>query len=324
MLPAVGAYCEPSAAGYPLRPAAGPLLLLALMKSSRLGLVSSPYQTPMSAGPEAFGPSAPIDVGRAFSDGWAVFSRHLGVLVGATVVGLLLTILSVFTVVGLFLAAPVIVWGMTRLTLNAIDGTPDFNDLFAGFQRYQDALLNALGFLFVVFLLSLPSTALSFIGRVSEEPSLLFLSFIIGILVSCLVSFRIAFGFYFIVDQDMGVSDAIQESWRVTSTNWGAVIGIGLITTILNTIAPYLCCVGVFFVLPYTYLIWGSAYRQLVPGPDQPDQWSVGGPPSGYGAPPSGYGAPPSGYGAPPSGYGAPPSGYGAPPSGYGAPPSGH
>jgi uncharacterized membrane protein len=144
---------------------------------------------------------------------------------------------------------------------------------------------------------------------------------------------------WLVVDQNMGVIDAMKKSWELTKGQKGAIFVFQLAATGVMLLGELACGVGMLVAMPiimvasavvYMRIAGAGAPAMAAPMGAMPQQMGMGMPaPAGYGAPPAGgfgggYG--PQGGGAPPAGggYGGPPGG-GMPPGGGGGygPPGG-
>jgi hypothetical protein len=155
--------------------------------------------------------------------------------------------------------------------------------------------------------------------------------FIFGLII---VYMGLNFAQYYVADQGMGMSAALQSAWKSTEGERGKVLLYSLVALALVFAGLAFCVVGVFVTAPIASLGYTIIYLRTSGRGGAPV--ATGGP--GYGPPGGGYGGPPpgGGYGGPPAGggYGGPPGGggygppggggYGGPPGGgYGGPPGG-
>ncbi len=141
---------------------------------------------------------------------------------------------------GLLLVGP-IEYGVKFAHLKAArNDRLDVTDMFAAFQNYWHAVLAGLlvgvivviGFVFLI---------------------------VPGIFLWC----KLAFTPYLIVDRKMGVIDAVQESWRLTSGHAGKVFCIGLLS-IPIFIAGLMCLgVGVIVSIAWVRMAFASLYHAV-------------------------------------------------------------
>lgn len=206
-----------------------------------------------------------FDLGLAISEGWEKVRDNLGVAVGGIVLYYLVAVVSAITIV----IPPVLTYGAVHLMLNAYDDDADINDLFSGFSRFSDALVPFLVLWVILFGIGLPGTIMSFAGAYDERYSLLGtgLSYLYSLLISLLVTCRFAFAPYLIVEQELGAVDALRASWAMTRHQKLMTITMFIVAGLIGAVGVLACCVGMLFSLPVYYMIWTSAYRQMVPVP---------------------------------------------------------
>jgi hypothetical protein len=292
----------------------------------------NPYAAPQAAPPPAAAPQAgspqPWEIGEVFAQAWNVFRIHW------------VTLAFAFFLMSLCGSGPSYVWaavdaargatgvealgsrtggsqiinlaitsffqvGLIRMFLSALRGnTPNFADLFSGGPKF------------------LPMFGLQLLMGLACGLGLVFL-LVPGIILYC----GLFISSYYLVDADLGVSDALKASWDATSGQRLPIFFLSLCQFGLNLAGLCACCVGVFATAPLTMLVTAIVFLRISgrggAAPLPPFAQGQGYPPAGYGPP---GGAPPGGYGGPPPG-GAPPGGggYGPPPGGggggYGPPP---
>lgn len=222
---------------------------------------ANPYAQPA---PQTVGGTGQIDIGEAVSQGWSAMTQNAGVAIGGTLVGLLVMMLGYITIVGIFLVLPVVGYGMVRLYLNIADGGGEVGDVFDGFRNYGSALGSML-LLFLVYLaISLPGSVLGFIGGYTDTVALVFVGQIYGFVVAFLVTMRLYFAPFFIVDQQMGAIDAVKAAWDATRDQKLMVILFSIVAGIIGAAGIIALVIGMFFTIPLSYTIYACAYRQLV------------------------------------------------------------
>ncbi len=77
---------------------------------------------------------------------------------------------------------------------------------------------------------------------------------------------RLVLSFYFLVDKDMGVVDAIKSSWESTRGNVGSVWGI--IGVMILMVLPVITIVGVLITIYFLFMysaVFAVLYNQLLP-----------------------------------------------------------
>ena len=70
-----------------------------------------------------------------------------------------------------------------------------------------------------------------------------------------------------IVDKDLGIMESFHYSASITKNNMWALLGLALLTILINLGGFLAFCFGLFFTIPLTWLAWLLAYRWLKHGP---------------------------------------------------------
>ena len=191
-----------------------------------------------------------------------------GVLIGGLVVYALLAFLSFLTVVGIVLLVPILTWGYTLLVLNALDGDVEFNDLFEGFQRYGETLVDMLAYHLTVLMISIPTLVCYGLLIAFEDERFSTLAFFVSTALHVLVLYRLQFVPFFLVDTNCRGFDAVRAAWDLTKQNKAMSVLLAVVASIVANLGVLLLCVGVVFTIPLAQLMWAAAYRQLMPLPD--------------------------------------------------------
>lgn len=201
-----------------------------------------------------------IGVGAAYGNGWRQLWKNFLLLLLIFIIFALITspgsvvsqigqkiggttaVAGVFfsIVYGILLTGP-LAYGFSFAFLTAARNDPlDVKDMFESFHYYWNAVLASL----------LVSVIVLF-GLV--------LLIVPGIIFAC----KLAFTPYLVVDQEMSVTEAIEESWRMTTGHAWEVFFIGLLG-IPICIAGLLCCfVGVFPAVMWCKLASASLYHAV-------------------------------------------------------------
>jgi len=204
-----------------------------------------------------------IDLGEAFREAWAATWANFPLLLGVSLMFLVVTVLSVLTVVGAFLVFPVLVWGAFRFALGVLEGSAEAGDLFSGFSDYGRVLAAMLMLMVAMLLLSLVGQVLSVLGQTSGSGLLLFVGVIANLGWSLGVMPRLAFVWYYVVDQDFDAVQAIQTSWRATSDQKLTCLLLGIVSGVIPVIGVLFLIVGVIPAVMISSLMQAAAYRQL-------------------------------------------------------------
>lgn len=206
-----------------------------------------------------------FDLGRAVSEGFSSCIQNVGLVIAVSLVGGLLVVISAITVVGVPLLVPVFGFGYIRFLLNMHDGQAEFGDLFAGFQEYGRALGGFLLLSLIMILMSVPGQVIQTAGALAEEPLLSLVGMVVGFAVFFLVTVRLYFAPFFIVDQDFGAIDAVKASWAVTDDQKLMTVLLALVAGFIGVAGFVVFVIGILFTAMVQYAIWTSAYRQMYP-----------------------------------------------------------
>lgn len=204
-----------------------------------------------------------IDLGEAFREAWAATWANFPLLLGAWLLLVVLAALSTLTFVGIFLVLPALVWGMTRFVLNVIDGNAEIGDLFSGFSDYARVLGAMLVLGILILVLYLAGQALAVVGQLSSSAFLTFVGAIVNLGWSLGVMPRLAFVWYYVVDQGLAPVEALQTSWDATSDQKLTCLLIGVLSGVIPVIGVLCLVVGVIPAVMLVYLLQAAAYRQL-------------------------------------------------------------
>lgn len=203
-----------------------------------------------------------FDVRRALSDAWNNTWANFPLWLWVGIVGLLATLLSMVTVVGIVLLLPVLGWGGVLFLLRMHDGGAELNDLFAGFSRYGTALVGILVVGVAVTLLGVPVQLVQLAAE-QTGAAWLYAAWVVVYLVVFLLLFpRFIFAYFYVVDRDLGPVEALERSWHVTSPLKWKVAALLLLNYAVLFAGALALLVGVIPAAVMTYLMWVSAYRQ--------------------------------------------------------------
>jgi uncharacterized membrane protein len=233
----------------------------------------NPYQAPVVEPLPTIG-AGDFDLGRTVQDGFERTKLYLGPALGVLLLGGLLMALSAVTVIGYFFAVPVFAWGVIKFFLNMQDQRqPNLNDLFAGFSNYWTVLGRMLLVTIIYIGLALLSESLVFVGQFMKSTPLIVVGYVIYVTFFALVLSRFYFAFFFVVDRDMPAMEALSATWRATQGKSLKMVALALVAGLIAMSGVIGLCVGVLFTVPMSYVMYASAYRQVV----------------GYGSPPSAW-----------------------------------
>ena len=231
----------------------------------------NPYAPPQAvlATPQTLaGGSGTIDLGRCMQEAWRGTWANFPLWLVAGIVWLLALIASFATVIGIGLVVPVLYWGGYAFFLKMHDGGARIGDLFSGFSRYGQALIGMLGFFVVSILIGIPAQiALQYgappprrwwlvaVGYLRDRPSSLF------------VTPRLNCAPFLMVDRQLGLGEALSQSWSRTSEIKGPLALLTLLMVVAMIVSVLALIVGMLPGMVFVFLLWVSAYRQIFGGP---------------------------------------------------------
>jgi hypothetical protein len=232
----------------------------------------TPPQADLEVPTSAPGGSGDFDIGRCLSEGWAATWRNFPLWLGAGIVMTLASIASVITLIGIVLALPVLYWGGFYFTLRMHDGGAALKDLFAGFSRFGAALLGMLAFILLTIVLGLPANVLVQAGMNASPPNfgLVALGYLVSFAIAALVTLRLLFAPFLMVDRGLRFGPALSEAWQRTRALKLKIVLLSLTVGAVTLAGVLALIVGVIPALVMGFLMWASAYRQIFGGAPQP------------------------------------------------------
>lgn len=227
----------------------------------------NPYAPPSAdlgfEGFESVGGRGDFDIATCLSDAWANTWANFPLWLLVGLVGVAAALLSVLTAIGIVLALPVLAWGATYFALRMHDGRAEFGDLFAGFSRYGEALVGMLVLFVLLFLVGMVGNSVQIVGVIADSQGLQELGELVGTVFALLVTSRLSFA-YFMVVEGSGPTEALSRSWAVTRAVKWKVIGLVMLSIVLEIAGLLALVVGLIPAMTIVYLMWTSAYRQMV------------------------------------------------------------
>lgn len=190
------------------------------------------------------------NLGGWLAQGFALYRRHFGLLLLASLMATTLAFISVGVLLGPMLA------GMILVCLALCDRQeppPDAADLFAGLRHFGQA------FLFVLYwgvVLAALAFVLGFIPCLGTLAS--------GFLI-CAASALLMFAPFLIVDRGMDFWTASLISMRTVKAHFWPFWGLFIVTALLAGLGSVLCAFGVFLTAPLYFCVMTVAYRAVFP-----------------------------------------------------------
>jgi uncharacterized membrane protein len=229
----------------------------------------NPYAPPKAPDLPATAPAiGDFDIGQTVTDAWENSKRHFPLWLGVGLVAGFLIVLSLVTIIGAFVLAPVLGWGATKFLLNLHDGSPSFDDLFSGFKNYLTVLGRTLLLFAISFVLGALSEGLVLAGNLTDSMPLVVIGYVVYFAFLVGVHLRFTFALFLIVDRDLGAIAALGASWNMTRGKTLKLVGFVIVASLLGGAGFFACGIGLVWSMTMSWLMYASAYRQTC-GPSQ-------------------------------------------------------
>jgi uncharacterized membrane protein len=183
-----------------------------------------------------------IDISSALSRGWALVRDHMAVLVGATVLGWLITVgLAAVPILG-WIVGFILLGGLDYMFLRRIRGEEvQIGDVFAGFN--------------------LAALDLTMTGLVK------WLLTTIGLILCILPGIYLAVGYIFalplVVDKKMEFWTAMEVSRRVVHEHWWSMFALVIVLGLVVLAGFLLCVIGAAITIPIASAALMYVYEDL-------------------------------------------------------------
>jgi hypothetical protein len=187
-----------------------------------------------------------IDIGSAVSRGWALVRDNMGLLIGASVLGWLITIGLAFVPVVGWVVGIVLVGGLDYMFIRRIRGEMvQVGDVFDGFN---------LAFLHLA-LAGLVKWLLTSLG------------FVLCILPGIYLAVAYVFALPLVIDKKMEFWPAMEVSRRVVHRHWWSIFALVIVLWIIACVGFLACFVGALVTIPVASAALMYAYEDLF-GPE--------------------------------------------------------
>src|SRR5262249_32859070 len=212
--------------------------------------------------------------------GWQMIRADYWLFFAITLVGILLAN------VGFGLLMGPMMCGLYLCLLRREAGRPvSFDMLFQGFNYFVQSLIATLimvlpslvlvGVFYGVVIVAMVVTGVTMAGQPPDQAPdpTLFLVFMVGFLVGLIVVLLIAmflailflFTYHLIVDRGLSAVAAVRTSARAVLANFGGILGLVLLSSLLVSVGVLACYVGAYFVMPVHTAAVVAAYRKVFP-----------------------------------------------------------
>ena len=198
--------------------------------------------TPETIAAEYLRRGATIDIGKAISRGWALVRDNMGVLIGATVLGWLITVGLAFVPVVGWVVGIVVLGGLDYMFIRRIRGeVVQVGDVFAGFN---------LAFLHLT-LAGLVKSLLTSLG------------FVLCILPGIYLGVGYVFALPLVIDKKMEFWPAMEVSRRVVHHHWWSTFALVIVLALIAIVGFLACIVGALVTIPVATASLMYVYEDL-------------------------------------------------------------
>ena len=155
----------------------------------------------------------------------------------------------------------------------------EFGTLFKGFDFFGQSIVATLLHIIPIVAIVVPAYLLFYVsifvsmaaqGGDEPNPAAVFgvmgfvmLFWVAVMIVILIISIGFTFAYPLIVDRKLQGFDAVKLSFKAAFANFWRLLGMLLLTAILNILGVLACYVGLFFVLPISYAAVAKAYEQV-------------------------------------------------------------
>ena len=215
-------------------------------------------------------------------EGWNLIDAQYGLFIMLVALGMLISLAPWGLLVGP-MTCGIYLCLLARLNQRKTEGQM----LFQGFNFFQPSLVATIIYSLPISLITVP-VSISFQSRVEalerslqaqvgigqltsvQIHELLVLAgtmFGAALLRNTVIQFLGMFTYPLIVEYQMNAWSAVKLSFKAAFDNMFGLLGLIILTTIINFLSICCCLVGVLFTLPLQYAAWAVAYRQVFPAP---------------------------------------------------------
>ena len=207
--------------------------------------------------------------------GWELIRSQYWLFVGMTLVGVLIG-----GAVPIVLMGPMMC-GLNLAFLKTRRGEPiEFGTLFKGFDYFGQALIAALLHSIPIIVIVVPAYILFYVfmfvsmaaagsggdpnpGAIFGVMAMFGLFWLVVVALIIIISIGFLFVYPLIVDRKLSAVDAIKLSFRAALANFWRLLGMVILTSLMNVVGVLACYVGAFLVMPIGYAAIAKAYEQV-------------------------------------------------------------
>jgi hypothetical protein len=189
-----------------------------------------------------------VKFGKWIEEGFNLYKNNFGTLVLASIIALVLTIVTIGILTGPMLAGLAII---TLRLLRKEHPEPDAGKVFRGFDYFLNAFLFML--IWVIAIL-VGSFILQIFPVVGQLLSLFFVYAAQAFLM---------FGIFLIVDKQMNFWPASMESIQTVKTNFWPFLGLSTVASIIGSLGGIALGIGIVLTIPIQACILAVAYGDV-------------------------------------------------------------
>jgi hypothetical protein len=209
--------------------------------------------------------------------GFDTIKSQYWLFVGITAIGILIG-----SIVPLGILMGPMMCGIYLSLFQTRRGQPiELGTLFKGFDYFGDSLIATLIHLVPVLVILVPAYIIFIIfymgflvtmtqSRGEPNPAafvgffgFLFIFWLVVIVILIVLSVVFTFAYPLIVDRRLSGLDAVKLSIRAAMANFWRLLGMLLLTGLMNFVGAMFCYVGALFVLPIGFSALAAAYEQV-------------------------------------------------------------
>jgi uncharacterized membrane protein len=166
----------------------------------------------------------------------------------------------------------------------------EFGTLFKGFDFFGPSVVATLVHYVPIIVIVVPAYFIFYVGMIlsmaTQDPDNpnpvamlgVFFGFALFIVVMMILVTILSIGFTFsyslITDRKLQGFDAVKLSFRAAMANFWRLLGLVMLTTLLQVGGVLLCYIGIIFVLPINFAAVAAAYEQVFGLANPNENWS--------------------------------------------------
>jgi hypothetical protein len=154
----------------------------------------------------------------------------------------------------------------------------EFGTMFKGFDYFGPSLIATLLHIVPIIAILIPAYFFFYISLVvsliaqGDDPNpwaflgvlaMLLLFFLVVFVLIIVISLGFTFAYPLIVNRKLPGLDAVKLSFKAAIANFWPLLGMAVLTSLLNLAGMMVCYIGMFLVFPITYATIATAYERV-------------------------------------------------------------